>query len=209
MLDEQQERRVAQGLRQGATEAWQALYDAYAERAWCAIARLLGPDCADIADVLQETMLAAARSARQFDPQRGSLWLWLSGIARNHAVLYLRKQDRQHRLMKAACLAASNGQLLRWLEGNEPSPPTALAAAELALLVRATLGEMPADYALLLTARYLDGETVTQIALREDTSEVAVRSKLARARQAFRGAFGQHVHDSAQCPAEAQHDPPR
>ncbi len=140
--------------------------------------RLLGPQSADVADVVQETMLAAARSARTFDPQRGSLGLWMAGIARNHAVLHLRKQDRRQRLMKAA---ACNGQLLQWLEGKEPSPPTALAAAELAALVRAALGKVPADYALLLTARYLDGETVTQIALRERASEVAVRSRLARA----------------------------
>lgn len=206
MLDEQQERRLVQGLRDGKTDAWQALYDAYAERVWRAVARLLGPQCSEVADVVQETMLAAARSARMFDGRRGSLWLWLAGIARNHAVLHLRKQDRRQRLAKAA---AGNGELLRWLEGKELSPPGALATAELAALVRATLGELPADYALLLTARYLDGETVTEIALREGASEVAVRSKLARARSAFRAAFGPYAPDSTERPAEAQHEPPR
>jgi RNA polymerase sigma-70 factor, ECF subfamily len=202
MLDQQQERRLAQGLRDGATDAWQMLYDAYAERVWRSVARVLGPTCAEVGDVVQETMLAAARSARAFDPGRGSLWLWLSGIARNHALLHLRKQDRRQRLLKAAA-CESNGQLLRWLEGSEPSPPGALIAAEMAALVRATLIELPAEYALMLTARYLDGETVAEIAIRERASEVAVRSKLARARQAFRAAFGQHAPESTEPPAEA------
>src|SRR5437016_1418205 len=92
-LDEQQERLLAQGLRAGKIEAWQALYDAYAERVWRAAARLLGPDCTDVADVVQETMMAAARSAAAFDPKRGSLWVWLSGIARNHVALHFRKQE--------------------------------------------------------------------------------------------------------------------
>src|SRR4249920_1732300 len=77
MLDEQHERRLARGLRDGKIDAWQALYDAFAERVWRGVARLLGGNGADVADVVQETMLAAAKSALSFDPERGSLWLWL------------------------------------------------------------------------------------------------------------------------------------
>jgi RNA polymerase sigma-70 factor, ECF subfamily len=203
MLEEQQERLIAQGLREGKTAAWQALYDAYAERVWRGVARLLGPQSTDVADVVQETMMAAARSAATFDPARGSLWPWLWGLARNHVALHLRKQERRNRLTQAsAWLAASNGQLMHWLEGKEPSPPAALAAVELATLVRATLTELPADYEMLLTAHYLDGEKVARIAVREHSSETAIRSKLARARQAFRQAFGAH----ARVTTEADHE---
>ena len=171
-MDEQQERVVAHGLREGKTDAWQALYEAYAERVWRRVARLLGPHSADVADVVQETMMAAARSAATFDPNRGSLWLWLWGIARHHVALHFRKQERHDRLKKAgAWLAASDGRLLRWLDGQGPSPPEDLLAAELATLVRATLTELPQDYEILLTAKYLDGDSVEAIALRERASE--------------------------------------
>ena len=68
-------------------------------------------------------------------------------------------------------------------------PGDPLEAAELAFLVRATLVELPADYEQLLTAKYLDGESVYAIAVRERCTPVAIRSKLARARLAFREAY--------------------
>ena len=62
-MDEQRQREIAQGLREGQTDAWFALYDAYCRQVWNHVARLMGPHSADIADVVQETFLAAARSA--------------------------------------------------------------------------------------------------------------------------------------------------
>jgi RNA polymerase sigma-70 factor, ECF subfamily len=188
-MDEHQERDVARGLCGGDPDAWRALYDAYAVRVWRSVARLMGPCAADVADVVQETFLAAARSARTYDPARGTLWVWVWGIARVHVALHYRKLDRLHRIR--ARLAA-DGTLARHLDGKAD----ALAAGELAALVRATLTELPADYETLLTAKYLDGESVEAIAARERTTDGAVRSKLARARQAFREAFVRHAPEA-------------
>jgi len=186
-MDEQQEREVARGLRAGEADAWRALYDAYAARVWQAVARLMGPESADVADVVQETFLAAARSAANYDTSRGPLWLWLWGIARRHVAVHYRKEKRHDRLRSAGdWLATRNGKVLRYLQGEGTAPPDLLAAAELATLVRATLTELPAEYETLLTAKYLDGITVDDIATREHSTAVAIRSKLARARQAFR-----------------------
>lgn len=190
-MDIHQERQVAEGLRQGKPEAWRALYDAHAERVWRAVARLMGTDAADVADVVQETFMAAARGASSYDAARGTLWVWLWGIARNHVAQHYRKQQRQDRLRQAGFwLASSNGA--HW-QGRTDAPPELLEAAELATLVRATLTELPEDYESLLTAKYLDGASVEHIADRESSTATAVRSKLARARSAFREAFGKHV----------------
>jgi len=66
-MDEQHEREIARGLREGEADAWRALYDAYAERVWRVVAHLMGANSADVADVVQETFLAAARSASAFE----------------------------------------------------------------------------------------------------------------------------------------------
>jgi RNA polymerase sigma-70 factor (ECF subfamily) len=185
-MDHVQELRIAQGLRASQPEAWAAFYDAFAERVWWSVARLLGPKSTDIGDVVQETFLAAARSARTYDETKGSLWLWLWGIARRQLALHLRKQQRWQRVT----VVANNGQLSRWLQGNDELPETLLESRELAEQVRATLSELPAEYADLLTAKYVDGLPVEQIAHEERSTGTAIRSRLARARQAFREAFG-------------------
>ncbi len=192
-MDNQHERDVARGvargLRAGDAAAWQTLYDTYAERMWRSVARLMGPESADVADVVQETFLAAARSARTYDPERGSLWHWLSGIARNHIALHFRKLQRWQRVQQVCVKLAAAGDNAMGADGQGVEPADVLAVSELAVLVRAALTELSADHERLLTARYLDGESVDGIASRESGSTSAVRSKLARARRAFRDAF--------------------
>ena len=73
--------------------------------------------------------------------------------------------------------------LLKWM------PPAALESAELRALVRATLVELPYDYASVLSAKYLNGATMQQIADQQNVTLAAVNSKLARARNAFRDKF--------------------
>ena len=205
-MDEPQARDVVRGLREGRADAWTTLYDAFAERVWRGVARLLGPHAADVADVVQETMLAAARSAHTFDAARGSLWLWIWGIARMQVALHFRKQKRHDRLKQSGeWLTASNGRLSRWLDGTDDTPADLLESAELALLVRTTLNELPDDYADLLTAKYLDGDSVEQIAGRDGSTGTAIRSKLARAREAFRLAFARLTGGKAY-EAEAIHE---
>jgi RNA polymerase sigma-70 factor (ECF subfamily) len=179
-MDDDQARLAVAGLRTGDPDAWRTLYDAYAERVWRGVARSVGPHPADVADIVQETMLAAARSARNFDDSKGSLWQWLWGIARTQVSLHYRNRLRQDRWkMRSA----------KWVEGIEPMQSAELESAELAEAVRSALGELPGDYEQLLTAKYLDGDSVERIAGRERLTETAVRSKLARARDAFRAAY--------------------
>jgi RNA polymerase sigma-70 factor (ECF subfamily) len=190
MDPQQSEQQLARGLR----DAWRALYDAYARQVWRAVARQMGPDAAEVADVVQETFLAAARSARQYDPARGSLWMWLCGIARRHVALHYRGRQRHERLLVEARAAAGPGrQAACRLESPGPGPGEALAQRELAGLVRAVLTDLPLDYETLLTAKYFDNLSVDELAEQGECSAVALRSKLARARRAFRKAFRKRV----------------
>ena len=193
-MDETQERRIAQGLRGGDPRAWGELYDAFAERTWRCVARLMGPQSADVADVMQETFLAAAGSARTFDESKGTLWLWIWGIARRHVALHYRKQQRHERpRLVAASLASVNGRWRQWLDGAGDLPVDELEAGELAGLVRSTLAQLPIEYESVLTAKYLDDLPVERLARDERCTEIAIRSRLARARQAFREAFSKHL----------------
>jgi RNA polymerase sigma-70 factor, ECF subfamily len=179
-MDEDQARRTVAGLRAGEPDAWRQLHDTYAERVWLGLARLIGPHPADVADVVQETMLAAARSARSYDETKGSLWNWLWGIARTQLSLHFRTRQRQDRWKQRPT---------SWVKGIEPTQIVELETAELAEQVRTALGELPVEYERVLTSKYLDGTSVERIAAEDKQTETAVRSKLARARVAFRTAY--------------------
>jgi RNA polymerase sigma-70 factor (ECF subfamily) len=189
-MDKNTEREIAKGLQQGNRQAWLQLYEAYAEPVWRNIARLTGGDSAVIADLVQETFLAAARSARNFRPGRGTLWVWLWAIARRQVALYYRKQKPQVVLSRAQqWWNGLDGEKLDWIDAKADMPPDILESQELAVLVRLALSELPGDYQTLLLAKYVDNQSVGQIAGQIDCSETAVRSKLARARKVFRKAF--------------------
>jgi len=191
---------LARGLAAGSTGAWHQLYDAYSEAVWRCVARRVGPHRAAVADIVQETFLAAARAARTFDPARGSLWAWLSGIARRQAALHFRR--KQTRPEAGGEFVSDDGRAvgnaLRGVprnatEGipyrNQPEPADLLALAETAQAVRLVLGNLPVDYETLLVGKYMDGLSLDELAASEDSTIDAVSSKLARARRAFREAY--------------------
>ena len=182
---------VIRGLCDGSRDAWTALYDRYCEHVWRYVARLLGSSAAAVADVVQETFLAAARSARGFDPERGSLGGWLTGIAHHRVHMYWRQIGRVERLRKLAESGAA--EIRGWLDRQESpdnaSPDGGWNRAELTDLVRGALAEMSADYAALLSAKYLDERSLGEIARECGCSIDAAKSKLARARREFRVKF--------------------
>ena len=189
-MDTGTERKITEGLQQGERQAWQQLYEAYAEPLWRNISRLVGNDSTVVADLMQETFLAAARSARNFDPNRGSLWIWLWTIAKRQVALYYRKQKPNILLSQAQnWWAALDGEKFDWIDAKADMPPDILQSQEMATLVRTALRELPADYQSLLLAKYVDNQPVEKIAGQMNCSQMAVRSKLARARKSFRKAF--------------------
>ena len=76
-----------------------------------------------------------------------------------------------------------------WIDAKADIPLEIVQSQELAALVRCVLSELPPDYQSVLLAKYVDEQPTKQIARRMKCSNVAIRSKLARARKAFRKAF--------------------
>jgi RNA polymerase sigma-70 factor (ECF subfamily) len=181
MLDAQQQLAVIDGLRSGRGEAWAALYDAYAEDAWRYAARLVGGDRDAVADVVQETFLAAARAARGFDPERGALRSWLLGIVHLQAARHWERRRRDGERTDALRREFA-------APGDGPDPAAALARREQAERVRRILADLPAEASWLLVAKYVEDRPIAELSAELATGAEAVRSKLARARRLFRNA---------------------
>ena len=186
MLDQPDQLAVIRGLQQGCRDAWARLYNSYSSEIWRYVARLVGPDATGIADIVQETFLEAARSARRFDANRGTLWAWLSGIAHHRVASYWRCVTRHQRVRKLAKAGAA--EVCHLLDEGRPGDEVG-EQQERADFVRNVLAELPAEYAALLTAKYLDERSLADLSQDWASSVEAVKSKLARARRQFRAAF--------------------
>jgi len=186
LLDANDQLAVVQGLREGSQEAWARLYDGYSLDVWRYVSRLLGANAAAVADIVQDAFLAAAASARQFDPERGTLWGWLTGIAHHRVTAYWRHESRAAAVHKI--LETRTAEVRRWLELSEPAD-AASEQRELADLVRSVLAELSADYAALLAAKYLDDRSLAELSQDFGVSQDSLKSKLARARREFRAKF--------------------
>jgi RNA polymerase sigma-70 factor (ECF subfamily) len=166
----------------GDEAAWRTWYDEtfpglYAFVRW----RCAGiPDWTE--DVVQETWLTAVRRIRSFDSDRGSFSDWLRGIAAN----LLRNQLRKRRPTPSP-----NGQ------PEEQSQPAAQARVRLtgpeerhnrdqAEQIAHALSRLPERYESALRAKYLDQQSVAEIAEALNETPKAIESLLTRAREAFR-----------------------
>lgn len=161
-------------------DAWATLYDQYSVRVWRYVARIIGADSDAVADAVQETFLAAARNFEQFDPERGSKWAWLTGIAHRQAALHWRRVGRDRIDPAAPSVAEAS---------TEDSTTSPLEQAESVHLVRRVLAELPSDSAAVLAGKYCDGYSVAELVEQFGGTTEGVRSKLARARRDFKNRY--------------------
>jgi RNA polymerase sigma-70 factor (ECF subfamily) len=173
------ERALRSAVLAGDERAWQAWY----EESYGRLAAYVAWRCAGLidlrAEILQETWLTAVRRIRVFDPERSSFANWLRGIASQLLLNHFRRQARRQRWRPLR-----NGQALR-----ASTTDSAAEQQEIAECVAATLSDLAERYEAVLRAKYLDAQSVEQIAQAWKETPKAVESLLTRARQAFREAY--------------------
>jgi len=171
------ERALRAAVLAGDERAWQTWYDgSFADLDAYVLWRCAG--LRDVADeVVQETWLTAVRRVRRFDPDQGSFAGWLRGIAGN----VLRNQLRK--LRRTPPVHSLNGK-------EQAAPPDRQPERrEEAQRIAQALAKLPEHYEAVLRAKYLDRQSVADIAAANGDTAKAVESLLTRARQAFREAF--------------------
>jgi RNA polymerase sigma-70 factor (ECF subfamily) len=163
----------------GDEQAWRTWYD----ESYGGLAAYVAWRCAGLRDVaeevVQETWLTAVRRIGRFEPERGSFAGWLRGIAANLLRNSLRRKTKRERRLQTfgrACPTA------------DPAD-TALVQREAAEQVARALAALSERNEAVLRAKYLDGQSVLQIAEGWGETPKAVESLLTRARQAFRDAY--------------------
>ncbi len=179
MSDRSTDADIVRGLRRGDRAAWEALCEEYSARVWKYVARLVGSDREAVADVFQETMLAACKAGRAL-AEDTRLWPWLAAIGHHQSALYWRK-------LKSSRVTQLRSDPIH--PHSNQDPLDRLLREETVELVRCLLAEMHADSAALLTGKYLDGLSVIELVQLLGGTQESVRSRLARARRDFRARY--------------------
>ncbi|MEZ5341458.1 MAG: sigma-70 family RNA polymerase sigma factor [Acidimicrobiales bacterium] len=91
-VDHRQLGAVETAFVRGDEHALRAVYDAHGSLIYTFCKRALGDDHAS--DVTQEVFVSAWRARSQFDPAKGSLAAWLTGIAKNRIIDHFRTERR-------------------------------------------------------------------------------------------------------------------
>ncbi len=143
----------------------------------------------DAEDVLQESLLAAARALPEFRGE-SSLSSWLYSIARSFCI----KQQRglAARARRRATVGTDHAMSVA---DETPAPDQSAADRELINAVDAALAALPADYREVLLLRDVEGLTAPEVAAALALNVPQVKSRLHRARVALRGRLAPVLND--------------
>jgi len=159
-------------------DALDALYSAYKSRIYTYLLRFLAdPELAD--DVTQETFTKAFHALPKLD--RGTKVLpWLYRVASNCAIDHVRRRKRFQWLRMSA------------IESTTAEPHATDAVGEVGERehVQAVLRTLPPENAMALLLHALEGYSYKEIAEIQGVSMTAVRSRISRARAAFKSTYG-------------------
>ena len=148
-------------------------------------------DAQEAEDIAAETFLVAFDRRDRFDPARGSLRVWLFGIATNLVARHRRKEARHYRALARAgaepAAASHEDWVVSAVAAGRMRPELARALATLL-----TSGER--DVVLLVALAQLSHEEVAEAL---GISRGTVGSRLSRARRKLHTAIGHAAADAA------------
>lgn len=168
MLDD---RELWKRISAGDAEAFDAWYRQTAPRLRGFLRHCTGAgDSAD--DIMQDVYTQIWRRPQGFDPERGTLRVWLFGIARKQAAEWRRKQRP----------IDSIDQGDPALEGKPPQP-----LSEARSILADALNRLTADERSIIWLREIEGRSYSELAAILHIPLGTVRSRLFTARQSLRG----------------------
>lgn len=153
----------------------------------------------DAEDVLQETLLAAARTMNGF---RGasSMSTWFYSIARSFCI----KKRRRSKFAPAMeeSLEQDAHHAVRALEDPGRTPEEQMQASQLEQALEAAIGSLDEKYREILVLRDVEGLTAPEVAEVTEISVAAVKSRLHRARAMLRDALAPILEQQDPVPPE-------
>jgi RNA polymerase sigma-70 factor, ECF subfamily len=181
--------RLLTAARQGDADALEALLVRYQSRVYRFGMRMCG-DPEDAKDVFQETLLAMARSVRDF---RGasSISTWLYSIARSFCIK-TRRRSRFAPVRHEALTTAAEVAALQ-LPDPHPGPEEQVASRQIETILARAIAALDPKLREVLVLRDVEGLSASEVAEVVGVTVNAVKSRLHRARLAVRAQVAPHL----------------
>ena len=184
----EQDRSLAHRVANGDQAAFDAFFREYFPRLFRFTLLRAENDSELAEEVVQRTMCIVVRKMGTF---RGEalLFTWLCQICRNELNAVFRERGEERRIDIPIDDHPAVQAALESIGADDFRPESAQRREEIARFVRVTLEHLPARYATALEMKYVNGNSVAEIAQRLELSEKAAESVLSRARGAFKDKF--------------------
>ena len=171
---EENEINLIRGLRKQSPQAQQTTLDCYGRDVFSLVARLV-PGMEDAEEVYQDVFIKVFHHIKRYDETKSALKTWISRIAYNEAISFLRKKQ-----VPMIYFEDFDGEAL---SDNEVDETFGHANAETVQLIRAALKHLPPDERALITMFYYDELSLKEIAYITESIPTTVASKLSRTRK--------------------------
>ena len=170
-------------LKRGEPAAVVELYNAYVDRIYSLVFHQVDRDQEVAQDIVQETFMAALKSAGRFHG-RSKVYTWLYSIANKKVADFYRRRKREAKYQAMP----SDSQTVE--ADHSPSGDLldagTIESEEQSRAVQATLSSLPLHYKQVLILKYVEEMPVTEISQVMGRSPKSVEGLLTRARRELR-----------------------
>jgi RNA polymerase sigma-70 factor (ECF subfamily) len=170
-------------LKRGEPAAVVELYNAYVDRIYSLVFHQVDRDREAAEDIVQETFLAASKSAGKFQG-RSKAYTWLQSIASRKIADFYRRKKREVKYQTV--LSDSQSLEKDYSSGDEPLVAETLESEETSRDVQETLSGLPLHYKQVLLLKYVEEMPVTEISQIMGRSPKSIEGLLTRARRELR-----------------------
>ena len=189
----EQDLRWMERVKQGDTNAFQSLVEAWQRRIVGTIGKMLGDDL-DAEDLAQQVFIRVWKSAPRWEPT-AKFSTWIFKITRNLVYNEFRRRGR-HPVQSLDRKVGSDEDDPRPLQVADPgvkTPDTALLDNEMQAAIQRAIDELPEAQRMAIVLRRYDDIPYEEIGEILDLSVPAVKSLLFRARTELRKKLAQYL----------------
>lgn len=169
-------------LSNGESGAIADLYDLYFDRLYSLVFNQVDRNRDSAEDIIQETFLAAIKSAKSFRGQ-SSIYTWLCSIAYHKIADHYRRQARERKHLASDV----NVDEVDTTDspGRQNQPESMFESTQTRQIINQALAKLPLDYRQVLILKYIEEMSVLEISQIMGRSPKAIEGLLTRSRKAL------------------------